>query len=282
MSQWILQAEDLHYTYEDGTQALRGLSFGVRRGERLAIMGPNGSGKSTLFLHLNGVLRPQGGRVLLDGKPVEYSRKGLLELRRRVGIVFQEPDEQLFSADVAGEISFGPFNLGLGEEEVRRRVDGVMDELGIRPFADKPVHFLSGGQKKRVAIADILVMEPDVLILDEPASALDPRHARMIDQIIHRMSQKGITVLLSTHDVDRAFLWADRVLLLEEGALLADGLPQEIFTNRRLLEQANLEQPAVVRFWELLQKEGILPAPGPMPRRMEDLERILQERRSKD
>ena len=280
MSDWILQTEDLRYTYPDGTQALKGLSFGVKRGERLAIMGPNGSGKSTLFLHLNGVLRPGEGRVLLDGRPVDYSRKGLLELRRRVGIVFQDPDEQLFSADVAGEISFGLFNLGLEEEEIRRRVDQVMEDLSITPFRDKPVHFLSGGQKKRVAIADILVMEPDVLILDEPASALDPRHARMIDQIIHGLSQKGITVILSTHDVDRAFIWADRVLLLEEGRILADKSPEEIFTDRQLLERSNLEQPAVLRFYTMLREQGILPPLEVLPRRVEDLERILKERRT--
>ena len=280
MSEWILEGEDLQYAYEDGTQALRGLSFAVRRGEKLAIMGPNGSGKSTLFLHLNGVLKPAAGRVLVNGQPVDYSRKGLLELRRRVGIVFQDPDDQLFCADVAGEISFGLYNLGLKEEEIRRRVQDVMEELGITPFGDKPVHALSGGQKKRVSIADILVMEPEVLILDEPASALDPRHARLIDGLIDRLSERGITVILSTHDVDRALIWADRVLLLEEGRMLAQGTPEEIFQDLPLLERTNLEQPAVLKMAAILRRQGLLPAAGAVPRRVEELETMLQERRS--
>lgn len=280
MSEWILEGEDLQYAYEDGTQALRGLSFAVRRGEKLAIMGPNGSGKSTLFLHLNGVLKPAAGRVLVNGQPVDYSRKGLLELRRRVGIVFQDPDDQLFCADVAGEISFGLYNLGLKEEEIRHRVQDVMEELGITPFGDKPVHALSGGQKKRVSIADILVMEPEVLILDEPASALDPRHARLIDGLIDRLSERGITVILSTHDVDRALIWADRVLLLEEGRVLAQGTPEEIFQDLPLLERTNLEQPAVLKMAAILRRQGLLPADVAVPRRVEELETMLQERRS--
>ena len=157
MNDILMQVRDLSYRYEDQTLALDKVNLDIRRHERLAIMGSNGSGKSTLFLNLNGVYKPTSGQILYEGKPLDYSRKGLLQLRRNVGIVFQDPDNQLFCASVAGEISFGLYNLGLEEEEIRTRVDQVCDRLSITPFRTKPTHFLSGGQKKRVSIADILV-----------------------------------------------------------------------------------------------------------------------------
>ena len=175
MQDILMEINNLSYRYEDGTLALDQVSLQIRRHERLAIMGSNGSGKSTLFLNLNGVYRPTGGQILYEGRPVDYSRKGLLELRRQVGIVFQDPDNQLFCASVAGEISFGLYNLGLDEEEIRRRVDAVCQKLSIDPFRDKPTHFLSGGQKKRVSIADILVMRPS-LLADQSGAAGNSDH----------------------------------------------------------------------------------------------------------
>ena len=212
MNDILMQVRDLSYRYEDQTLALDKVNLDIRRHERLAIMGSNGSGKSTLFLNLNGVYKPTSGQILYEGKPLDYSRKGLLQLRRNVGIVFQDPDNQLFCASVAGEISFGLYNLGLEEEEIRTRVDQVCDRLSITPFRTKPTHFLSGGQKKRVSIADILVMGPQLLILDEPFSALDPKHARMIDDILEQLAQEGITVVIATHNTDHAYRWADRVV----------------------------------------------------------------------
>ncbi len=276
MDDCIIRAEDLHYTYEDGTQALRGASLQVRRGERLAVMGANGSGKSTFFLCLNGVYRPRAGRVIFDGQPVSYTRAGLLALRRRVGIVFQDPDHQLFSADVYGEISFGLLNLGCPEEEARRRVLRVMEELNIAEFQDKPVHLLSGGQKKRVSIADVLVMEPDVVMLDEPAAALDPKHVRLVDGIIDNLSARGITVLLSTHDAERAFAWSDAVALFDAGRVLVKDTPRKVFENDELLRAANLERPAALRLYEALVKKGILPANLPCPRTVEALEEAVR------
>ncbi len=253
----ILSAHDIHYTYQDGTNALRGVNLDIYEGERLAIMGSNGSGKSTFFLNLNGVLKPEAGELKIEGKPYDYSRQGLLELRKKVGIVFQDPDNQLFSANVMQEISFGVLNLGFSEEDARKKVDAVMERLNITSFKDKPTHFLSGGQKKRVAIADILVMEPTVMILDEPTSALDPKHARLIDEIVEELSDSGITVILSTHDVERALLWADRVVLFDEGKVLSIGSPAEIFADDALLAKTNLEKPAVLYIAEELQKAGI-------------------------
>ncbi|HWQ77465.1 MAG TPA: ATP-binding cassette domain-containing protein [Anaerovoracaceae bacterium] len=273
----ILKLENLCYTYEDGTEALRGIDLKVERGEKLAVMGANGSGKSTLFLALNGIHKPTSGRVLFHNAPVDYSRKGLLALREKIGIVFQDPDNQLFSASVTQEISFGALNLGLSEKEARERVDKVIEELNITSFREKPTHFLSGGQKKRVSIADILVMDPEIIIFDEPAAALDPKHARMIDEIIDRLSEKGITVILSTHDVDRAFIWADRVVLLDEGEVVSEGTPDEIFINDEMLARTNLEKPTVLRVFETLCGAGILDKGLPVPHTSGELEKYIRE-----
>ena len=273
----ILKLEDVCYTYEDGTEALKGVDLQIKRGERLAIMGANGSGKSTLFLTLNGIHKPTGGKVLFNRIPVDYSRKGLLTLRKQIGIVFQDPDNQLFSASVTQEISFGILNLGVSEKVARERVEKVIEELNITTFREKPTHFLSGGQKKRVSIADILVMDPEVIIFDEPAAALDPKHAAMVDEIIDRLSEKGITVILSTHDVNRALIWAERIVLLDEGRVLAEGTPEEIFANEALLLRTNLEKPAVLKIFETLCSTGILSKELPLPRSAGELQCYINE-----
>ncbi len=274
----VLTAEDLHYVYADGTKALNGVNLEVKKGEKLAVMGPNGSGKSTFFLHLNGVLKPKSGKISINQQNIDYSRKGLLQVRKQVGIVFQDPDNQLFSANVMQEISFGVLNLGFSQEEARNKVDKIIEELNITEFKDKPTHFLSGGQKKRVAIADILVMEPDVVILDEPASALDPKHARMIDSIVDDLSSRGITVILSTHDVERALIWADRVVLFNEGRIISQGTPEEIFRKDDLLEITNLEKPTVLRIFENLQKAGVFEKNLPIPKTAEELEILIAKK----
>lgn len=275
----IVIAENLHYKYEDGTEALRGIDLKIKFGEKVAVMGANGSGKSTFFRHLNGLLKPQKGRILIDEKPIEYTRKGLLEVRKKVGIVFQNPDDQLFSASVKEEISFGALNLGMSKEEAAQKVDKVMNELGIIPFADRPTHFLSGGQKKRVAIADILVMDPSLMILDEPAAALDPKYTGIINGIVDKLSEKRITVLLSTHNVERALLWADRIVLFHEGKIVGEGTPDEIFSNDNLLEMTNLEKPSVFRIFDTLCEAGILDRNLKKPHCMEELETYIKERK---
>jgi len=272
----ILKLENVCYTYEDGTEALKDIDLQIRRGEKLAVMGANGSGKSTLFLTLNGIHRPTSGRVLHNGEPVDYSRKGLLALRKMIGIVFQDPDNQLFSASVTQEISFGALNLGLSEQEARERVEKVIEDLNIASFRDKPTHFLSGGQKKRVSIADILVMDPEIILFDEPAAALDPKHARMIDEIIDQLSGKGITVILSTHDVNRALIWADRAVLLDEGRIVAEGTPDQIFTDDEVLARTNLEKPTVLKVFESLCEAGITDRNVPIPRTTGDLDKLLK------
>lgn len=276
----LLKAEQLSYTYEGSdVPALNGLSLEIRRGRKVACMGANGSGKSTFFLCCNGIRKPNSGQLYFEGHPLDYSKKGLLSLRSKVGVVFQDPDNQLFSANVLQEISFGPLNLGLTQQETRRRAEQVMERLGIASFAHRPVHALSGGQKKLVAIADILVMEPSLILLDEPAAALDPIHTRIVREIIDEISASGITVVTATHDVDYAWSWADDVLLFHEGQLLAFGSPKDVFTQKKLLETASLETPCVLKIFQALQKGGFLPESLPCPRTINELESILSSQR---
>ena len=275
-NEWIIETENLCYTYEgNDRRALDGVSVKIRRGRKVAFMGGNGSGKSTLFLCLNGILRPESGRVIIDGTPVKYNRKGLLDVRKKVGIVFQEPDNQLFSASVYQEISFGILNLGADEETARREVERVMEEVGIMLFSDRPAHALSGGQKKQVAIADILVMHPEVMILDEPAAALDPKHTRIVEAIIDRLTDKGITVLMATHDMDYAFAWADEIILMKDGQVIKEGSPGEVCGDREALGRTNLEPPAVLTIYEKMLEKNLLKRGGTPPKNIRELEEML-------
>lgn len=273
----ILKAENLYYSYDDeNSHSLNGLSLEIKRGHKVAFMGANGSGKSTFFLCCNGIHRPSSGTLYFNGEPIDYSRKGLLSLRAKVGIIFQDPDNQLFSASVYQEISFGILNLGVPEEKAKEEVENVIDYLEITPFRHKPTHALSGGQKKQVSIADILVMHPEVIILDEPAAALDPKHTAMVNHIVERLTDEGITVLMSTHDVNYAFEWADDVLLFKDGKVLMQGTPAEVFSNQSALAETNLEQPAVLQLFQSLCRKGILRSSLPLPKNLTMLEKYIE------
>ena len=274
----ILKAEDLYFSYDDEqSHSLNGLSLEIKKGQKIAFMGANGSGKSTFFLCCTGILKPQKGKLFFHNKEVTYKKKELLDLRSKIGIVFQDPDNQLFSASVYQEISFGPLNLGHSEEETKKEVEEVIDYLEITPFRHKPTHALSGGQKKQVSIADILVMKPEIIILDEPAAALDPKHTTMVNHIVDQMTQNGITVLMATHDVNYAYEWADEVLLFHEGKVLMHGTPAQVFGNRVALKQTNLEPPAVLELFESLCRKGILKASLPLPQNLNALEKYISD-----
>ena len=277
--EWVVEAEDVCYTYEGNeTPALNHFSLRIARGSRVAVMGGNGSGKSTFFLCLNGIRRPDRGRILIDGKPVSYTRKGLLDVRRKTGIVFQDPDDQLFSASVYEDMSFGVLNLGMDEAQARRAVEHTAEEIGLTALLDRPVHALSGGQKKLAAIADILVMGPEIMILDEPAASLDQMHTDLVRKVIAELSDKGITILTATHDMDYAYEWADMIVVMKDGEILRKGTPREVCTDRRLLEQAHLKPPVVLEMYESLKKSGIISAGEEPPGSMKELEKILTGR----
>lgn len=226
MTDAILTLQSVSYRYPDNTAALNDCSLKICRGTRTAVLGANGAGKTTMFLHLNGILRPTSGQVLWNDAPLDYSRGGLRKLRGQVGLVFQNPDNQLFSASVREDVSFGPMNQGLNQTEVRKRVDEALHSVGMNHYAEKPVHNLSYGQKKRVCIAGVLAMQPDVVVLDEPMAGLDPPMQEELMAVLDRLHEAGMTVIIATHDLDFAYGWADTIIVLQSGRLLAAGTPE--------------------------------------------------------
>ena len=275
-----IETRDLCYTYEDGTAALDHVTLKAERGQITGILGANGAGKSTLFLNLNGVLTPTAGEVLLDGAPVRRDKKGLTDLRRRVGIVFQDPDDQLFSADVYRDVSFGAVNLGLPEGGVRRRVEDALARTGISHLRDRPTHALSFGQKKRAAIAGVLVMEPEVLILDEPTAGLDPSGVSGLLELIGRLRDAGMAVLIATHDMDLVPLCCDDAYLLGEGRVLAAGTPEELFRDPELLRENHLRLPRIAHLMDILRdRDGVDadPAAATIGAARREILRLLKE-----
>lgn len=233
-----IELAEVSYAYPDGHQALRGVSLRVEAGERVAVLGPNGAGKSTLCLHLNGILEPAGGTVSVCGLPV--GGKNLKEVRRRVGLVFQDPDDMLFMPTVAQDVAFGPSNLGLPEKEVRARVEQALAAVGMEGVEERPPHHLSFGQRKRVAVAAVLSMEPEVLVLDEPSSNLDPRARREFGEILSGLSQ---TIVLVTHDLPYAHEICARAVILDGGSVAADGPTDDVLGDPDLLTAHDLELP---------------------------------------
>lgn len=232
-----VEIQDLYYAYPDGTPALRGVDLLVEEGESVGIVGPNGAGKSTLLLHLNGILTGRG-EVKIFGLPV--IRENLREIRRRVGLVFQDPDDQLFSPTVFDDVAFGPLNMGLTREEVVEVVDQALREVGLAGLERKSAFHLSFGQKKRAALATVLSMNPDLLVLDEPSSNLDPRARRELSELLQGMK---VTKLVVTHDLPFVFENCERVVVMDAGKVVADGDVFAILSDEKLLERHGLELP---------------------------------------
>ena len=273
----IIKADNLYFTYDgENTPALNGLSLDIQKGKKIAVMGANGSGKSTFFLLSEWNFKASKGNSVFCGTPYSYDRKSLLELRHRIGIVFQDPDNQLFSASVLQEISFGILNLGADSETALKETEKIMDALDITELKDRPTHILSGGQKKQVAIADILVMHPDIVILDEPAAALDPKHTALVNGTIDQMTEAGLTVLISTHDPDYAFSWADQIILFHQGRVLKSGSPIEVFSDQAALTLTNLSRPAVLSMYGSLCRKKIINTGIPIPKNLMELEQIIE------
>lgn len=250
----LLALENLHHVYEDGTQAIRGVDLEVQRGEFLAVLGANGSGKTTLIKHLNGLLKPSEGRVLLDGKPV--ARLDDREVFSRIGIVFQDPNDQLFAATVEDDVAFGPFNIGLPQEEVRDRVRRALCLVGMEAFSRKSIHALSHGQKKRVCIAGVLAMAPEIMVLDEPTDGLDPAGAHaLMEHLAHLNREEGITMIMATHVVDLVPVFMSRVAIMRGGELFRCGTPPEVFEDPEAVEWAGLHLPIVAELMRQLRDE---------------------------
>jgi cobalt/nickel transport system ATP-binding protein len=238
MTEPALDVQDLHYHYPDGTPALRGVTLQIAPGEKVALVGPNGAGKSTLLMHLNGVLRCAGGQVAVAGQPI--SDQTIKNVRARVGMVFQDPDDQLFSPTVFDDVAFGPLHMGLNETEVRERVAWALAQVGMVGFERRMPHHMSLGQRKRVAIATVLSMHPDILALDEPSAGLDPRARRELVELLQALSQ---AMLVSTHDMRLVRDVFPRMVVLAQGQVVADGPTPELLADAALLERYGLEQP---------------------------------------
>lgn len=238
MSTPVIELRAVRHAYPDGHVALDGVDLHIHPGERVALLGPNGAGKTTLVLHLNGILTPTSGSVAVSGLPVV--REHLLDVRRRVGIVFQDPDDQLFMTTVAQDVAFGPRNLGLSPAEVDRRVADALAAVGMSEVADRAPHHLSFGQKRRVAVATVLAMQPEILVLDEPSSNLDPASRRELAEIVDGLD---ITVLMVTHDLPYALQLCERSIVLSEGRVVADGATREVLSDEALMHAHRLELP---------------------------------------
>jgi cobalt/nickel transport system ATP-binding protein len=234
----VLDVRGLGYAYPDGHQALFGVDLHVHEGERVALLGPNGAGKTTLVLHLNGILTPGAGTVAVSGLPV--TKQHLQEVRRRVGVVFQDPDDQLFMGTVRDDVAFGPANHGVKGQALESRVHDALDQVGMGDFADRPPHHLSFGQRRRVAVATVLAMEPEILVLDEPSSNLDPASRRELADILRHLD---VTVLMVTHDLPYALELCPRSVVLSDGMMVADGPTREVLTDRALMAAHRLELP---------------------------------------
>lgn len=258
MTRSIIKTENMSFTYPDGTSALNNINLEIFEGEKAAIIGSNGAGKSTLFSHFNGILRPTSGLIKIDGKPASYKKDDLMRIRQKVGMVFQNPDDQLFSPTVEEDVAFGPMNLGLLDDEVEKRVEESLSAVGMLEEREKPPHHLSGGQKKRVAIAGILAMQPEIMVLDEPTTGLDPKGVEPVIDILYKLNrEQNMSIIISSHDVEMVTEFANKIFVLHDGRIIQQGTPAEIFNDPETIKKAHLKLPKAAALLHLLKNNGM-------------------------
>jgi cobalt/nickel transport system ATP-binding protein len=262
----LLEARGISHTYPGDVRALNRLDLKIEEGRRLAILGANGSGKTTLLLHLNGTLKPKAGEVLLGGERMKYDADSLIAWRRRVGLVLQNADDQLFAPTVGEDVSFGPLNLGLDEAETRRRVDEALAALHISHLVERATHMLSFGQKKRVAIAGLVAMRPEILMLDEPTAGLDHQGMEDLLAVLEGLERAKTTLVFTTHDVELAYRFADDVALFDNGVTLAQGDIVTVLQNDELVRRARLATPFLLKLGLRARERGLLGPNDPLPR----------------
>lgn len=251
-----LEFENVSYTYAgDRHPAIQALSLRIPPGKRCALIGQNGCGKTTLFLLANGLYKPQSGVIRWRGQPLRYDRPALTQLRQQIGLVFQDPEQQLVASTVEEDISYGLCNLGLPTAEIAQRVQQALTEFKLTELAEKPVHHLSLGQKKRVAIADVMVLRPQLLLLDEPTAYLDPRQTRNLLNLLEEIRATGATVLIATHDLNFVYRWADWLMVMDQGQIVLEGTPQFVFAQQ-LMEELELDLPNMIGFLHMNRLNG--------------------------
>jgi cobalt/nickel transport system ATP-binding protein len=270
MSKIILEARDIVYRYPRGTEVICGINFHIRKKEKIALVGPNGAGKSTLLAMFNGLIRPDSGILLFDNEPIRYDTASLRTLRKRVGFVLQNPDRQIIAPTVYQDVAFGPTNLGYDESRVKDAVTLALRQVGLEGFERRPPHQLSGGERKRVAIAGVLAMDPDMLVLDEPTSGLDPSGSEDLMELLDELNHAGKTIIISTHDVELAYPWADRAILMHKGLILQEDIPEVAFGNTEYVRMAHLSIPTLLELHIELQKRGFA-LTGKKPRTVLDM-----------
>lgn len=263
MQEWLLEFEQVHYTYPGAKQAaINNLSFKIPAQKKCALIGQNGCGKTTLFLLANGLYKPDKGKIIWQSKPLQYDRKSLVQLRQKVGVVFQDPEQQLVASTVEEDISYGLCNLGLPEIAIQQRVEQALIEFDLIELAQRPVHHLSLGQKKRVSIADVMVLKPELLLLDEPTAYLDRLHTRKLMTTLQDIHATGTTIVMATHDLDLVYRWADWMFVMDRGRLVLEGEPKDVFSQGDTLEELQLGVPLICEILravdEVTQNETIL------------------------
>ena len=256
MTEPIVSVEDVKFSYPAGVSALKGVSLAIRKGEKVAILGPNGSGKSTLILLIAGLLNPTKGQIKVFGQPT--TSKDFPKLRSRIGLVFQDPDDQLFTPTVREDVEYGPKNLGLPVKVICERCDHILEDIGISHLKDRPPHRLSFGEKKKVSLATALILRPELLILDEPTANLDLLSRRALIDLLNELNAEGTTIVISTHDVEALPELADRVIVVSHGSLLGRGEMHEVLQDVALLESAGLELPSIARLFTKLKNLGLV------------------------
>ncbi len=269
----IITLCNVSYKYPSGTLALKSINLGLPKGKKIAVLGGNGAGKSTLLLLLNGILKATTGLLSYGSVEYNYKKSGLRELRSRIGILFSDPDNQLIAPTVYEEISFGLNNISRDKEWIRNKVEEALDTFCLHDLSNRPPHELSAGQKKRVCLAAVLAMEPEVIVCDEPASSLDPWHARLTFDYLNRLNEQGKTILISTHDVNQAYSWADYIIILKKGEVLISGSPKDVFSKKDLVEDAGLNLPFIIEAcYALLPEINTSDLPGTM----DDFKKLLK------
>ncbi|MDD2495631.1 MAG: energy-coupling factor ABC transporter ATP-binding protein [Tissierellia bacterium] len=252
----MLRIENVTYIYEDKTVALKEVNIDLKKGRKIGIVGSNGSGKSTLFMIFLGLLKPTKGRVIFNEKELKYNSKTLSELRKKAGIVFQDPDKQIFFSNVFDDVAFALRNLKIDENEVQKRVNDAMEKTNITALQNKPVHFLSYGQKKNVSIAGVVAMNPEFLFFDEPTAGLDYRSQENVKNILENLADKEEkTIVVSSHDMNFIYEICDYIYVLNKGHVLSEGKKETIFLNKEILDKAELEEPFLVKAYKYLGKK---------------------------
>lgn len=268
----LLSVENLSFSFPDGNRVVNNISFQVQAGEIVFFHGKNGAGKTTLFQCLTGLLKVKDGTIRFHGKPFPREKDRL----KKIAIVFQNADDQIIAGSVADEVAFGPLNLRFPIEEVKQRVDWALKVMDIQELSTRPPHFLSYGQKKRVTIASILAMKPDILILDEPTAGLDQEQAEELVVTLKTLAKQGMTLLISTHETDFSYRLADRVIFIDQGSKICDGLPEEVFLNQEVINTIGVKKPVILDVYDTLCQVGVL-APGDSPKDQKDMIQLIQD-----